>query len=74
LLTAAAFAAAVPPASARWAAAQTKASQPDAEYQPEPKGGFACEMCAQFRPPHDCEIVAGAISPKGWCKFFELPD
>jgi hypothetical protein len=31
-------------------------------------------MCAQFRPPHDCTIVAGEVSPNGWCKFFELPD
>ena len=74
LLAAAAFTAAAWPAAAPPASGQTKASQPEAEYQPEPKGGFACEMCAQFRPPHDCQIVAGDISPKGWCKFFDLPD
>jgi hypothetical protein len=68
-VTAAAFAVA-----ARRTAAQTKASQQEAQYQSEPKGGFSCEVCAQFRPPHDCQIVAGEISPKGWCRFFDLPD
>jgi hypothetical protein len=61
-------------AAARSAEAQTKASQREAEYQPEPKSGLSCEVCAQFRPPRDCQIVAGDISPKGWCKFFDLPD
>jgi hypothetical protein len=54
--------------------AQTKASQADAEYRAEPKNGLSCEVCTQFRPPHDCQIVLGEISPKGWCKFFDLPD
>jgi hypothetical protein len=66
---AAAFAVAVTPA-----AAQNSASQAQADYQPEPKNGLSCEVCAQFRPPHDCTIVAGDISPKGCCKFFDLPD
>jgi hypothetical protein len=56
------------------AGAQTKATLQEAEYQPTPKNGLACEVCSLFRPPHACEIVAGDISPKGWCKFFDLPD
>lgn len=54
--------------------AQTKATQQDAEYQPTPKNGLACDVCAQFRPPRACEIVEGDINPKGWCKFFDMPD
>jgi hypothetical protein len=65
---AAGFAAAPP------ARAQTKASQAEAAYQPAPKDGFSCAMCAEFRPPHDCQIVTGEISPTGWCRFFDLPD
>jgi hypothetical protein len=61
-------------AAARRAEAQTKASQQEAEYQPQSKGGLSCEACTQFRPPHDCQIVVGEISPEGWCKFFDLPD
>jgi hypothetical protein len=73
LLAAVAVAAASPVVS-QPAATQTKASQQEAEYQPEPKNGFSCAVCAQFRPPGDCTIVAGDISAKGWCKFFDLPD
>lgn len=62
------------PAAAPPSRGQTKASQQEAEDQPQPKEGFTCEMCAQFRPPRDCQIVAGDIDPKGWCKFFDLPD
>ena len=69
LLAAAALAATAPPATA-----QTKASQQEADYQPGPKNGFSCAVCAQFRPPQTCQIVAGEISPEGWCKFFDLPD
>jgi len=51
-----------------------KASQQDALYQDTPKNGLSCATCSFFRPPRACEVVAGDISPKGWCKFFDLPD
>lgn len=54
--------------------AQTKASQRDARYQAVPKDGQSCAMCQLFRPPQACEVVAGDISPTGWCSFFSLPD
>ena len=64
--------------AARRAAAepQTPAKLPprEAGYQPTSKYGQSCEMCQLFRPPHACQIVAGEISPDGWCKFFSLPD
>jgi hypothetical protein len=56
------------------AAAQQKVSPATALYQDRPKGGFSCAACALFRPPSSCVVVAGEISPNGWCKFFDLPD
>ena len=56
------------------ATAQEKMSQGDAEYQEQPKNGLTCAACSLFRPPRSCEVVAGDISPNGWCRFFDLPD
>jgi hypothetical protein len=56
------------------AAAQQKMSAAEAQYQDRPKNGFSCAACALFRPPAACVVVAGAISPNGWCRFFDLPD
>lgn len=56
------------------ALAQQKVSQAEAGYQDRPKNGFGCAACALFRPPQSCVVVAGEISPHGWCKFFDLPD
>jgi hypothetical protein len=55
-------------------AAQQKMSPAEAEYQDQPKSGLICAACTLFRPPRSCEIVEGDISPRGWCKFFDLPD
>ncbi len=30
-----------------------------------------CGICAHFREPQGCEIVAGRIDPKKWCEYFE---
>ncbi len=54
--------------------AQQKVSQAEALYQDHPKGGLSCAACALFRPPAACVVVAGVISAKGWCRFFDLPD
>ncbi|MBV9153148.1 MAG: hypothetical protein JO008_11135 [Alphaproteobacteria bacterium] len=61
-------------AAVRQGTAQTKVTPAEAEYQPAPKNGLVCAMCALFRPPRSCEVVQGDISPQGWCKFFDLPD
>lgn len=43
------------------------------QYQDHPKGTSACARCANFMPgpkpdaSGHCTIVAGDISPKGWC-------
>jgi hypothetical protein len=56
------------------ALAQQKVSQAAALYQDRAKNGLSCAACALFRPPAGCAVVAGVISPKGWCRFFDLPD
>ena len=55
--------------STREAAAQ-QVSQRRAGYQGSPKNGQECSTCGNFEPPASCKIVAGKISPKGWCKFY----
>jgi len=64
-VSAAAFGAAIAPA-----APQQKMSAAEAQYQ----NRLSCAACALFRPPAACVVVAGAISPNGWCRFFDLPD
>lgn len=36
-------------------------------YQDGPKDGQKCSLCVNFQPPNACVIVAGNISPEGWC-------
>jgi glycosyltransferase involved in cell wall biosynthesis len=54
--------------------AAPRVSQAAALYQDHPKDGLSCGACALFRSPASCVVVAGTISPKGWCRFFDLPD
>jgi hypothetical protein len=71
------LAAASPPAARADDAApgnQAKISQADAQYQNTPKGMFSCGVCTFFIKPTSCKVVAGTISPTGWCKLFDLPD
>lgn len=39
-------------------------------YQDHPKNGQHCSICVHFIPPNACKIVAGTISPNGWCGVF----
>lgn len=48
----------------------TKVSKAVAKYQDHPHGQQRCAICLHFRPPASCEIVAGTISPNGWCQLF----
>ena len=47
-----------------------------AKYQDKPHGSQECDGCMQFIPGQGssgngtCKIVAGSISPKGWCMNF----
>lgn len=60
------------PKTARAQTAGT-ASKSALQYQDMPRGSSACANCANFLPgesagaPGRCTIVAGDISPQGWC-------
>ena len=60
--------------SARADDAPVKISQIEAQYRRMPKGMFSCAVCTFFIKPASCKVVAGNISPNGWCKLFDLPD
>lgn len=64
------FAAAFSLAKTQMAKAQPKASKKTAKYQDHPNKGEQCAICRYFHPPHTCQLVAGNISPNGWCTFF----
>ena len=51
-------------------AASNKMSQKAAGYKPSPKGKQRCDNCLQWQPPRSCKIVAGEISPRGWCSIY----
>jgi hypothetical protein len=50
--------------------AEAKMPQKASGYQDKPKGQQMCSNCAHFEAPSSCGIVAGTISPKGWCHFY----
>ena len=54
-------------AGTRPAAAQEKLAQNIVQYQDQPKDGNECDKCVNWVAPNQCTIVAGNISPKGWC-------
>ncbi len=49
------------------AEAQEKVAQSVVQYQAQPKNGQMCSTCVNFDPPNACKIIAGTISPNGWC-------
>jgi hypothetical protein len=44
--------------------------QEAAGYQGKDNNGQSCSSCAHFTPPSSCAVVAGIISPGGWCKLY----
>jgi hypothetical protein len=42
------------------------------QYQPTPKDWQKCLFCTYFQAPDICGIVAGKVSPQGWCTHFAL--
>ena len=52
------------------AAAAAKVSKSAAGYKPTPKGGQACAGCTSFIAQNECKLVAGEISPSGWCRLW----
>src|SRR5579863_5306849 len=51
-------------------AADTKVAQKAVAYQDTPKGPQRCDNCTYFEPPASCKVVAGTISPSGWCQLY----
>lgn len=50
--------------------AQSKTPKKVAKYQDHPKKGQQCSKCRFFLAPKSCQLVAGDISPNGWCSFY----
>jgi hypothetical protein len=50
--------------------AVAKVPQRTAQYQATPKGGLSCAGCNSFITPSECKLVAGEISPSGWCHLW----
>jgi hypothetical protein len=53
--------------------AQGKVAKSAMQYQDHPKGDAECSNCLQWIPGKtptamgSCKVVAGEVSPKGWC-------
>ncbi|MBV1705986.1 MAG: high-potential iron-sulfur protein [Hyphomicrobiales bacterium] len=45
-------------------------SQVSVKYQTSAKDGHSCSNCKLFAPPSSCKIVAGTVSPGGWCELW----
>ena len=50
--------------------ADDKLAQDIVQYQKTPKDGAFCSKCVNWEAPNGCKIVAGTISPTGWCVAF----
>jgi hypothetical protein len=48
-----------------------KVTKAAAHYQNHPNRQQRCGGCVHYVFPHGCEIVAGPISPHGWCRFYK---
>jgi hypothetical protein len=57
-------------AAGRAAAAAAKLPQGEIGYQASPKGNARCDQCVNWQAPNACKLVAGPISPSGWCGLF----
>lgn len=51
-------------------AAPAKLPPNEIGYQASPKGNARCELCVNWQAPNACKVVAGSISPNGWCGLF----
>lgn len=58
------------------ASADAKSPQTAVQYQDKPKGDAKCSGCKFYIPGKDakakgqCKVVAGDISPEGWCVVY----
>lgn len=52
-------------------AATSKVSQASVQYQAQPKGEQKCGSCLNFiAASNTCKLVAGQVSPEGWCSLW----
>jgi len=64
-------------AVAKTASADALQSQDSVSYQSTPSDGQHCSICKNFIPgaagsaTGTCKVVAGAVSPNGYCLAFE---
>lgn len=47
-------------------------SKEEARYQDHPSGLAHCGICKHYGSNNLCEIVAGPVSPDGWCRFYAV--
>ena len=52
------------------ATAASKVAKSAVAYQPKPRGKAQCDNCVQWLAPASCKLVAGDISPNGWCSIY----
>lgn len=57
-------------AAARAAPPEAKLAQEQVSYQPSPKGDRKCSGCFNYEGNGNCRVVAGPISPDGWCRLW----
>ena len=58
-------------ASAAESSAAGKLAQAAVQYQDHPKGVERCSTCMHYNAESNtCELVAGPISPTGWCTIW----
>lgn len=50
--------------------AASKVAKAAVAYQPQPKGKARCDNCVQWQASAACKLVAGDISPSGWCSIY----
>jgi hypothetical protein len=48
-----------------------KLSKDAVDYENPAKYDAHCAECEHFEKPNVCEIVAGRISPRGWCRRYK---
>lgn len=49
---------------------EAKLPQEQVSYQNSPKGDRKCSGCFNYEGNGTCRVVAGPISPDGWCRLW----
>ena len=49
---------------------EAKLPQEQVSYQASPKGDRKCSSCFNYEGNGSCRVVAGPISPEGWCRLW----